>query len=118
MDFATLFQDVLAQFDTQPDNFSPQRVQDELVGQMAELLEADYDTLSLEIDDSESRQRALTSDPAPLQAADLRCRPGHRDHRHRLRCRPALGAVVGAWPWPGCAGRFHAGRQRQGHAAG
>ena len=46
MDFATLFQDVLVQFDTQPDNFSPQRVQDELVGQMAELLEADYDTLA------------------------------------------------------------------------
>src|SRR5690606_28994864 len=40
------------------------RVQDELVGQMAELLEADYDTLALEIDDSESRQRALTSEPA------------------------------------------------------
>ncbi|MBS0435332.1 MAG: ParB family protein [Proteobacteria bacterium] len=68
MDFATLFHDVLAQFDTQPDNFSPQRVQDELVGQMAELLGVDYDTLSLEIDDSESRQRALTSYPAPLQA--------------------------------------------------
>ncbi|MCD6671458.1 MAG: ParB family protein [Burkholderiaceae bacterium] len=64
VDFATLFQDVLAQFDSQPDNFSPQRVQDELVGQMAELLEADYDTLALEIDDTESRQRALTSDPA------------------------------------------------------
>jgi len=64
VDFATLFQDVLTQFDTQPDDFSPQRVQDELVGQMAELLEADYDTLALEIDDSESRQRALTSEPA------------------------------------------------------
>ena len=81
MDFATLFQDVLAQFDTQPDNFSPQRVQDELVGQMAELLEADYDTLSLEIDDSESRQRALTSDPAPLQAA----RPAVPAGRQRRR---------------------------------
>lgn len=69
MDFAALFQDVLAQFDTQPDDFSPQRVQDELVGQMAELLEADYDTLALEIDDTESRQRALTSDPAPPAAA-------------------------------------------------
>ncbi|WP_448251268.1 ParB family protein [Ottowia oryzae] len=68
VDFATLFQDVLAQFDAQPDNFSPQRVQDELVGQMAELLEADYDTLTLEIDDTESRQRALTSDPAPPAA--------------------------------------------------
>lgn len=64
VDFATLFQDVLTQFDTQPDDFSPQRVQDELVGQMAELLEADYDTLALEINDSESRQRALTSEPA------------------------------------------------------
>ena len=52
VDFATLFQDVLTQFDTQPDDFSPQRVQDELVGQMAELLEADYDTLALEINDS------------------------------------------------------------------
>lgn len=64
VDFATLFQDVLTQFDTQPDDFSPQRVQDELVGQMAELLEADYDTLALEINNSESRQRALTSEPA------------------------------------------------------
>ena len=68
VDFATLFQDVLAQFDARPDNFSPQRVQDELVGQMAELLEADYDTLALEIDDTESRQRALTSDPVPPAA--------------------------------------------------
>jgi len=68
VDFATLFQDVLAQFDAQPDNFSPQRVQDELVGQLVELLEADYDTLALEIDDTESRQRALTSDPAPPAA--------------------------------------------------
>ncbi|AUV14851.1 hypothetical protein C2U39_15340 [Aeromonas sp. ASNIH3] len=66
MDFASLFQDVLSQFDTQPDGFSLQRVQDELVGQMAELLEADYDTLSLEINDSENRQRALTSEPSPV----------------------------------------------------
>ncbi|HCF7587090.1 TPA: ParB family protein [Pseudomonas aeruginosa] len=69
VDFATLFQDVLTQFDTQPDDFSPQRVQDELVGQMAELLEADYDTLALEIDERESRQRALTSEPAPVVPA-------------------------------------------------
>ena len=66
VDFASLFQDVLSQFDAQPDGFSPQRVQDELVGQMAELLGADYDTLALEIDDSESRQRALTSEPTPV----------------------------------------------------
>ena len=65
-DFATLFQDVLSQFDVQPDGFALQRVQDELVGRMAELLGADYDTLSLEIDDSESRHRALTGEPSPV----------------------------------------------------
>jgi ParB family protein of integrating conjugative element (PFGI_1 class) len=64
-DFASLFQDVLSQFDAQAEGFSPQRVQDELVGQMAELLGADYDTLALEINDSESRQRALASEPVP-----------------------------------------------------
>ncbi len=69
VDFASLFQDVLSQFDAQPDGFSLQRVQDELVGQMAELLNADYDTLSLEIDDSESRQRALSSEPSPVTQA-------------------------------------------------
>ncbi|PKO82114.1 MAG: hypothetical protein CVU19_03385 [Betaproteobacteria bacterium HGW-Betaproteobacteria-13] len=69
VDFATLFQDVLALFDTQPDGFSLQRVQDELVGQMAEFLEADYDTLSLEIDDSENRQRALIREPSPASPA-------------------------------------------------
>ena len=69
MDFASLFQDVLSQFDMQPEGFSLQRVQDELVGQMTELLEADYDTLSLEIDDSENRQRALTSEPSPVSPA-------------------------------------------------
>ncbi|MGU2180471.1 ParB family protein [Pseudomonas aeruginosa] len=70
VDFATLFQDVLSQFDAQSEDFSPQRAQDELVGQMAELLEVDYDTLALEIDDSESRQRALSSEPtAPKPTA-------------------------------------------------
>ncbi|AGW91621.1 integrating conjugative element ParB [Ralstonia pickettii DTP0602] len=67
VDFASLFQDVLSQFDAQPDGFSFQRVQDELAGQMAELLDTDYDTLSLEIDDSESRQRALSSEPLPVR---------------------------------------------------
>ncbi|MCD5963322.1 ParB family protein [Stenotrophomonas maltophilia] len=70
VDFATLFQDVLSQFDAQPEGFSPQRAQDELIGQMADMLGVDYDTLALEIDDSESRQRALTSEPAaPMPSA-------------------------------------------------
>ncbi|MBI0473628.1 ParB family protein, partial [Pectobacterium parmentieri] len=35
IDFTTLFQDVLVMFDSTPGNFSVQRVQDELIGQMA-----------------------------------------------------------------------------------
>jgi ParB family protein of integrating conjugative element (PFGI_1 class) len=100
VDFATLFQDVLTQFDTQPDDFSPQRVQDELVGQMAELLEADYDTLALEINDSESRQRALTSEPA-ADATGSACRACWSSPAG-LRASAATRLV--------CAARHHAGR--------
>jgi len=65
VDFQSLFNDVLALFDDDTDGFSIKRMQDELIGQMAELLEADYDTLTLEITETENRQRALTSDPSP-----------------------------------------------------
>lgn len=64
VDFATLFQDVLAVFDGSPGNFNIQRVQDELIGQMADLLGVLYDTLALEIVDSEKRWQVLTSEPA------------------------------------------------------
>ncbi|MDV2451786.1 ParB family protein [Xanthomonas hortorum] len=64
VDFREFFQDVLAQFDAQPDAFNIQRVQDELLGQMADLLGVDYDTLTLDLNDSESRQRALATEPA------------------------------------------------------
>jgi ParB family protein of integrating conjugative element (PFGI_1 class) len=76
MDFPTLFQEVLALFNTESTAFSVKRVQDELVGQMAELLDADYDTLTLEIDDTETRQRVLSGEPtldstlAPARLAD------------------------------------------------
>lgn len=64
IDFETLFHDVLAPFDTQPTDFSIRRVQDELVGQMAELLDADYNVLELDIDNTEHRQRAVSSPPS------------------------------------------------------
>ncbi|MEE5092509.1 ParB family protein [Xanthomonas euvesicatoria] len=66
MDFADLFQEVLSGFDALPDGFSYERVQDELIGQMAQWLEADYDTLALDVAGVESRQRALLSVPAHL----------------------------------------------------
>ena len=64
-DFDEFFQEVLSQFDVQADEFSAQRVQDELIGQMTELLGVDYDVLALDMTESESRQRALVSEPTP-----------------------------------------------------
>lgn len=68
IDFATLFQDVLAVFDGVPGSFNIQRVQDELIGQIADLLGVEYDTLALEITDSEKRWQALTSEPVTTPA--------------------------------------------------
>ncbi len=69
LDFDSFFQEVLSQFDTQGDEFAPQRVQDELIGQMSELLGIGYDVLALDLTESESRHRALVSDPTPPAAA-------------------------------------------------
>lgn len=68
-DFLALFQEVLAPFDIAPRDFSIERVQDELIGQMAELLHADYDALTLEMDDTQRRQRVLGSEPTPPTAS-------------------------------------------------
>jgi ParB family protein of integrating conjugative element (PFGI_1 class) len=63
LDFAAIFQEVLAQFDGELSNFNVQRVQDEVIGQLAELFQSDYDALALEFVDADSRQRALTQEP-------------------------------------------------------
>lgn len=69
-DFAAVFQDVLALFDGDVAGFAVQRMQDELIGQMAERLGVDYDALSLDLEESETRQRALSREPAaPPDAA-------------------------------------------------
>jgi len=65
IDFRTLFQDVLGTFDSAAGKFSVQRVQDELIGQMAELLEVEYDTLAFEITDSDRRWQLLSGDATP-----------------------------------------------------
>lgn len=74
-DFTALFQDVLALFDGDVATFAVQRMQDELIGQMAERLGVDYDVLSLDLEESETRQRALNREPAaPPDAAPLHTR--------------------------------------------
>lgn len=55
IEFPAVFQDVLASFDASAGNFAIQRFQDELLGQMADLLDEKYDTLAFEITDSEKR---------------------------------------------------------------
>ena len=64
IDFQTLFHDVLSSLDSEPERFSAQRVQDQLLRQMARLLSSDYDTLALEIIDAEGIADALGRDPA------------------------------------------------------
>ena len=76
LDFDSFFLEALSQFDVQPDEFSPPRVQDELIGQMSELLGIDYDVLALDLTESESRHRALVSDPTPPSAPPALPEPG------------------------------------------
>lgn len=70
--FTEVFQDVLSQFDGVVDGLSVQRVQDELLGQLAGLLESDYDTLALELEEGENWQQALLQEPtSPLAPPQL-----------------------------------------------
>ncbi|EWH28523.1 ParB family protein [Pseudomonas aeruginosa] len=72
VDFETLFHDVLTPFDVQPDSFSVGRVQDELIGQMSQLLDIDYNVLELDVDSSEHRQRAVNSPPQlPVESTTI-----------------------------------------------
>ncbi|PMR75297.1 ParB family protein [Billgrantia endophytica] len=73
VDFPTLFQDVLATFDGDPDSFSVTRVQDELIGQMVDLLGTGYDVLALEIDDSDQRWRLLSTEPTDAGQSTPAC---------------------------------------------
>ncbi|WP_369326342.1 ParB family protein [Alcaligenes nematophilus] len=83
IDFPTLFLDVLSLFDSPAGGFSVQRVQDELIGQMADLLHTEYDTLVFEISDSDRRWQALSSGPigkaeppqVPAQSSHVTARP-------------------------------------------
>ncbi|HCL4203443.1 TPA: ParB family protein [Pseudomonas aeruginosa] len=77
-DFDILFQEVLGQFDVSVDDFSAGRVQDELIGQMSEMLGTNYDVLALSVNESGSRHRALTGTPAvPPSSATLSTRVEH-----------------------------------------
>lgn len=63
VDFDGLFHDVSAAFDLESATFSVQRLQDELIGQMASLFGADYDALMLALVDAETWQKSLLQEP-------------------------------------------------------
>lgn len=88
-DFSTLFQEVLAIFDGESAAFSVQRVQDELVGQMAGLLSADYDGLALEMIDGEDRQHALSREPMIQPPSGSSQASGDRASTRAPRMEPA-----------------------------
>src|SRR5579872_3073972 len=69
MDFLALWQEVLATFESSPSDFSAERAQDELIGQMAELLAVDYDALALEIVDLDAAQRTMSRELVLSHAA-------------------------------------------------
>jgi len=72
VDFDGFFQDILAQFDAQGEEFSVPRVQDELVGEMAELFRVSYDMLTFELTEPDVRQHALrTALAVPLTPPTL-----------------------------------------------
>jgi len=88
VDFEMLFHDVLALFDAQPEAFAVKRAQDELIGQMAGLLDADYNTLELEVDSIEHRQHAVNSPPSvPAEPSSTIVAP---DAGSTQRAAPAL----------------------------
>jgi ParB family protein of integrating conjugative element (PFGI_1 class) len=63
VDFSSLFHDALLMCDARPCEFNIARVEDEVVGQMAELLGMDYDTLVLDSESSARREQALMAAP-------------------------------------------------------
>jgi hypothetical protein len=71
IDFPMLFHEALVMFDGETAAFSLPRVQDELIGQMAQWLGVDYDTLVLESEIGERRQRALADEPKQRPTADI-----------------------------------------------
>ena len=64
-EYQDLFQEVMSAFDGTADAFSHQRVQDELIGRVAEELGVDYDVLCLEVLTDETRHQALSNPGSP-----------------------------------------------------
>ena len=67
LDFDALFEEVLVPFDLSPDDFTVDRVQDELVDRMAKLLGVSHNELHLDIENGGQWQRLLSLPPQAEQ---------------------------------------------------
>ncbi|WP_110972558.1 ParB family protein [Pseudomonas huaxiensis] len=94
VDFTELFQEVLAQFDGDLSGFLQQRLQDELVGRMADSLGIDYDILNFDLKTNEARQTALHQHPEPPEPAPSVLAGGQLPQGTALPA-PALPSVCG-----------------------
>lgn len=66
--FSNLFSSALSLFNDQPDAFTIEPVQDELLGLMSQALNVDYNLLLLDVDPSEQKRQAVlgpTPEPSP-----------------------------------------------------
>lgn len=66
--FDNLFSSALSLFNDQPEDFTIERVQDELLGLMSQQLNVDYNLLLLDVDPSEQKRQAVlgpTPEPPP-----------------------------------------------------
>jgi ParB family protein of integrating conjugative element (PFGI_1 class) len=63
-DYQSFFHEMLSGFDGPSGSFSIQRVQDELIGRLAETFNADYDTLALALSDVTHLQALISAAPS------------------------------------------------------
>lgn len=99
-EFTPVFHEVLSLFDSEPSEFSVQRVQDELIGQLAKLFDADYDSLALEFVDVDSRQRASQDEQLFHVKPNVVITPpaGEKDDASGIAERQGIGAEKRAPP--------------------
>ena len=76
IEFPSLWQEVLASFEAAAGEFSADRAQDEIIGQMAELLGVGYDALALDIVNAEAGQRARSRELVLSMASESTTQDG------------------------------------------
>lgn len=70
LQFDEIFTNVLSSMDVSLDEFKFEKLQDELVGQLSQILSCSYDRLAYDLSEKETRQRMIESPPSPPMEID------------------------------------------------